>query len=334
MSALVLVTGANGFVGRHLIEALLKSGYRVRALDREFTHIREDGAERITADILDHVMVRAAMEDVEIVFHLAAIAALWLPDESAYQTVNVEGTSRVLDAAIDAGVRRFVYCSSFVTTISGPREKRMITEGDIAEPKALFGAYAKSKRRADRLVMEAKDRIEPVILMPSAPLGAVDYNLTAPTAFIRDLVNGKIPAIIDQVTNFIDVTLLANAMARAADRAAPATRYLLTGENRKIEDFLAIVGDLSGSAMPKSKVPYAIAAGFGFFDENVLTKLLKRPPAGPYAGIRMAGRPFKFDNDLACKTFEIDLNPIEEAVGESLAWLDQQGALTKPLPTK
>jgi len=332
MSRLVLITGANGFVGRHLVARLLGTGYRVRALDQGFHASPPDGAERIEADILDQAMVRAAMEGVEMVFHLAAVTALWMRDRDLYQTVNVEGTHCILNAAISAKVRRFVHCSSFVTTISGARTRRNINEDEMPETDALFGAYARSKRRAEDLVMDANYRLETVIVMPSAPLGPGDYNMTAPTTFIRDLVNGKIPATIDQITTFVDVQLLADSIAIAGERGEAGERYLLTGKNRPMHAFLDLMEETTGLSMPKVQVPYALAATASFIEEKIISRLSKKAPKAPYAGVRMAGRPFEFDCSKAMSELDINLYPIDEALSGALLWLQREGHLTRRLP--
>ena len=332
MSKLILVTGADGFVGRHLVARLLADGYQVRALDKAFKEAPDDSAERVTADILDKAVVLAAMQGVEIVFHLAAITSLWVPDEDIYQTVNVEGTHRVIEAAIEAGVKRFVHCSSFVTTITGPREKRTITENDMPPSDALFGAYARSKNRAQRIVTDANYRIETVIVMPSAPLGPGDFNMTAPTCFIRDLANGKIPGTINQLINFVDVQLLADAIAIAGHEAEAGERYLLTGKNREMADFLKIMEEITGLSMPKTKVPYGLAATASFVEEKLISRITQKPPKAPYAGVRMAGRQFEFDCSKAMNELDINLYPIEEALTESLLWLKKEGHLTRALP--
>ncbi|MEP3525239.1 MAG: NAD-dependent epimerase/dehydratase family protein [Hyphomicrobiales bacterium] len=331
MSKLVLVTGANGFVGRHLVARLLTDGHQVRALDKSFKAAPEDGAERIEADILDKAVVSAAMQDVEMVFHLAAITALWMPDEDIYQSVNVEGTHMVLEAAVEAKAQRFVHCSSFVTTITGPRTARSISENDMPNNDALFGAYARSKRRAEKIVLDANYRIEPIIVMPSAPLGPGDFNMTAPTCFIRDLANGKIPATIDQIINFVDVQLLADAIAIAGREGESGERYLLTGKNRDMRDFLTLMEKITGLSMPKTQVPYALAATASFIEEKMISRLTKKPPNAPYAGVRMAGRKFEFDCSKAMNDLDINLYPIEEALTESLLWLKKEGHLTRPL---
>lgn len=332
MSKLILVTGADGFVGRHLVSSLLAAGHQVRALDKVFRSPPENGAERITADILDKAIILAAMQGVDSVYHLAAITSLWMPEDDIYHTVNVEGTHRVLEAAIEAGVQRFVHCSSFVTKIAGPRINRPIKEDNIAPSDELFGAYARSKNRADRLVIDSDYRIETVIVLPSAPLGPGDFNMTAPTCFIRDLANGTIPATIDQLINFVDVQLLADAIAIAGEVAEPGERYLLTGKNRNMKDFLKIMEDVTGLEMPRLRVPYAIAATASFVEEKIICALTKKPPKAPYAGVRMAGRKFEFDCSKAMNDLDINLYPIEDALTESLLWLKKEGHLTRALP--
>ena len=334
MTELVLVTGANGFVGRHLVRELLQDGYQVRAVDRSFKNAPEDGAERIEADILDAPIMQAAMDDVKTVYHLAALTSLWMPDESAYQSVNVEGTRTILQAALDAKADRFVHCSCFVTSITGPvsRNERLVADDDIGQPADLFGAYARSKRRGERVVMDAKFLIDAIVVMPSAPIGAGDHNMTAPTGLLRDLVNGDIPATLDQLINFIDVQLLAKAIVQAGEKGQPANRYLLAGQNWKMADFLSHLEQLTGIDMPKRQVPFTLALIASFVEEKILCKFLKRAPKAPFSGVRFAGRKLMFDATKAQASFDMDLTPLDDALIEALLWLSKNGHLNRTIP--
>ncbi len=332
MDKTVLVTGANGFVGRHLVHHLCQKASHVRALDTHFEKSSfPKGVEKIEGDILDPLLMKEVCEGVSCVFHLAALTALWIKDEKRYQSINVEGTRTILEHAIKAGAKRFIYCSSFVTTIAGGRKPRLIDEHVLIPPKKLFGHYARSKRQAELLVMKS-EKIETITVLPSAPLGAGDYNMTAPTCLIRDLVNGNIPALLDQITNFVDVDLLAEAIANTAYLGKNGERYLLTGKNRPILDFLDVLERLTGVSMPRYKVPYPIASAFSCCEEKLICRLTQKPPKAPYAGVRMAGRPFEFDNAKAITELDINLNPLEDALLSSLSWLKRQGHITREMP--
>src|SRR5271163_2458916 len=114
---IVLVTGGAGFIGSHVVDALLERGFTVRVLDNLQNGSRQnlDGrAELIEADIRELAAIEPAFAGVDCVFHMAALPRIGLSIERPVEThsVNVLGTLNVLMAARAAGVRRVVYSSS------------------------------------------------------------------------------------------------------------------------------------------------------------------------------------------------------------------------------
>ena len=123
MSAPVLITGAGGFVGGAVLERLLGAGLEVRALVRSpetAERVRRAGAQPVIGDILDVEGLATAMRGCELVFHVAGLNKMCLPDPAPLMRTNVDGSVSVVRAAARAGVRRIVYTSSAATLDSAP----------------------------------------------------------------------------------------------------------------------------------------------------------------------------------------------------------------------
>ncbi|HET7451209.1 MAG TPA: SDR family NAD(P)-dependent oxidoreductase, partial [Thermoanaerobaculia bacterium] len=152
--ASVLVTGGAGFIGSHLVDALLARGADVRVLDDLSTGSRRNLAHcegRIdfrVGDIRDPDACREAMRGVRWVFHQAALGSVprSLEDPGTTIDVNVTGTARIFAAAREAGVRRVVYASS--SSVYGDSAKLPKREGEEGTP---LSPYALSKRMDEEL---------------------------------------------------------------------------------------------------------------------------------------------------------------------------------------
>jgi UDP-N-acetylglucosamine/UDP-N-acetyl-alpha-D-glucosaminouronate 4-epimerase len=150
----VLVTGGAGFIGSHLVDGLLERGAQVRVLDDFSTgkpanidHCK-DRIELVRGDIRDVGTCRRACEGVELVFHEAALGSVprSMEDPASTMAVNVAGTTNVLAAARDAGIRRVVYASS--SSVYGDSQKLPKREG---EEGAAISPYALSKQMDEQL---------------------------------------------------------------------------------------------------------------------------------------------------------------------------------------
>jgi UDP-glucose 4-epimerase len=143
---LVLVTGGAGFIGSHLVEALLASGRRVRVLDdlsagrREFLPARHADLELLVGDLRDPAMVQRAVAGSEVIFHQGALRSVprSVEDPFGYHDVNATGTMRLLLAAREAGVRRLVFASS--SSVYGDQPVLPLHEELRPQPIAPYGA--------------------------------------------------------------------------------------------------------------------------------------------------------------------------------------------------
>lgn len=170
----ILVTGGTGFTGKALVKRLLDLGHEVVALDSKeglkTREIRDWGAEVILGSVTDKEVVRRAMKDVELVHHVAAAFREMNVPDSYYHEVNVSGTQNVLEAALAAGVRKLVYCST-----CGVHGNIDHPPGGEDAPIQPADYYQRTKYEAEPLVREFCARGLPtVILRPAAIYGPGD----------------------------------------------------------------------------------------------------------------------------------------------------------------
>jgi dihydroflavonol-4-reductase len=323
-----LVTGGAGFVGGHLVRALLGAGQSVRVLDLNPVK----GVESIVGSVEDRDKVRAAMRDIDVVYHLAGVAQLWARKKDQFERINHQGTRVVLDAAAEAGVRRFVHCSSLTTLVSRATRIGASSADETTAPalEDMLGPYPRSKALAEAAVNEAVSRgLDAVIAVPTEPLGAGDASLTPPSRLIVDLLNGRIPATIDCVLNFVSVASLAEGLIAAAARGRRGQRYILGGDNVPMDQLLAELERQSGANLPRLKLPYALALAVGFADTAIFARLTGDPPGAPLTGVRLAGRRVSFSS----RKSEVELGwksePFETALAAALQWFRENGRIAR-----
>jgi dihydroflavonol-4-reductase len=327
-----LVTGAGGFVGGRVVARLAAAGEPVRALDIAWGSGAcgtgpQAGVERVTASILDPAALAEAMRGVRAVVHAAAIAQLWSPGRFDYDRVNGLGTARVLAAARRAGAS-VVHVSSYVTLIDRATPPGATLDETVeVPPSRLLGDYPRTKRQADLFALSAAatgQRV--VIVMPSAPVGAGDANLTPPTRMLRDLATGRIPALLDCRLNLVDVEAVAAAIMAARDRGTSGARYLLTGEDLAMREIAEAVARATGRPAPRRTVPMGVALAAARA-EAVLARMTGRPPTAPLTGVRLAARPCRFDSARARAALGFAPRPFADCLAEALGWLGEAGHL-------
>lgn len=326
MSELTLVTGGSGFVGKHLAAKLRSSGACVRSFDLAAPLHDDD----VQGSVTDADAVTRAMENVTDVFHLAGYAQLWARDLSLVDEVNRQGTQIVVDAAKTAGIRRFIHCSSLTTLVG---EKTPIGHSTADEalrfaPGDMLGPYPRSKLLAEHIVEKAAgDGFDAMIAMPTEPLGAGDDSLTPPTQMILDFANGKTPAYIDCILNFVPVESLAEGFIAIRDKGRSGERYLLGGENLPMKKLLAMITEISGRKTPKTRLPYWIALAAGVIDTKIVAAFSGNAPKAPLTGVRLAGRQVSFSSEKARTELGWEAAPVQPALNNTLTWFESQGFL-------
>ena len=264
-----LITGGGGFIGNHLAHLLLTEGWRVRVLDNFSTGTPTNllalsgPLDVINGDICDSDVCHAATQGVDSVFHLAAIAsvAASVADPLRSHAVNLTGTVQVLQAAKEAGVRRFVFSSS--ASVYGNAETVPTVEDQLIAP---LSPYASTKASGEMYCRNYFDLfgMETVILRYFNVFGprqsvSSGYAAAIPI-FIQQILAGKTPTIYGdgrQTRDFVYVEDVAAANLRAA--LAPGVGgqvfNIAGGNSITLLDLMSVLGDVTGAAVAPHFAP-------------------------------------------------------------------------------
>ncbi len=253
----VLVTGGSSLLGRRLAEHLHARGDEVTVYQRHASGL--DLQERL-GTVTDAAAVAEAMHGKEAVVHLAARVAVSGP-WAAFEAANVRGTETVVEAAVAAGVRRFVYVSS--PSVAHAGTSLVGAPAGAADPEAARGHYARSKAQAELLALRASTARFPVVaIRPHLVWGPGDTQLVGRIVERaragRLAIVGSGAALID--TTFIDnaVEALAAALDRAPDLGGTAL-VVSNGQPRPVRELVGRIVIAAGLEPPRVRVPATVA---------------------------------------------------------------------------
>lgn len=332
-----LVTGGAGFLGGHLVRELAGRGDAVRVLDlRDPGDLPSDVAVH-RGSVTDPEAVRAAVSGADRVFHLAARTDLWAEDPDSYMRVNRFGARTVFRAAEEAGVARVVHTSTeavlreFGSGASAPPPDPGRSLEHVPDPSAMPGPYCRSKAWGEREARAAVRRGVPLVVVnPTVPVGPGDPGRTPPARMLLDLLNGEIPAYTEGWFDLIDVRDLARGELAAAERGEPGRRYVLGGRRIRMSRLLELLEEVTGLAMPRVRIPYAVALATGYVGEFLADHVTHRRPPATVAGVRLTRAPPRYDPAESRRRLDLSLRPLRETLEETVRWLRERDLVRRP----
>lgn len=322
-----LVTGGTGFVGAHVVRALLARGRLVRCLVRPSSrrsNLEGLPVEIVVGDLLDQSALTPAMAGARHVYHCAADYRLFARDPREIYAANVQGTENVLKAASEAGVQKIVYTSS-VSAVGLTDDGTPATERTPVVPGNLIGHYKKSKYQAERLVQDWAGKGMPVVTVnPSTPVGELDIKPTPTGQMVVDFLNRRMPAYVDTGMNLVDVRNVAEGHLLAAEKGIAGERYILGYRNMTLKEIFDMLAGLTGIPSPRLRLPHWIPLTVSAAD-TLLARLTGRSPRVPIEGVRMSRHRMFFDASRAVRELGLPQTPIEEALARAVAWFREKG---------
>jgi len=324
----VLVTGATGFVGGMVARELVRAGREVRLLVRpaaDRRNVRDLPVEIHHGDVRDLNSLRRATAGCAQVYHVAALYKLWVRHKKEIYECNVAGTENVLQVARECGVEKVVYTSS-VATLGLPGDG---TPGNEETPVSLddmIGHYKRSKFLAEQVALRyAAAGLPVVIVNPSTPVGVGDLKPTPTGKLIVDFLNGRMPGYVDTGLNLVDVEDVAQGHLLAAEKGRIGEKYILGHENLTLQQILGLLAELTGRAVPRFKVPYALALGVAYLDAALARLIPGREPFAPPVGVKLSKKKMFFAPHKAMHELGWTQTPVREALRKAVQWFVDNG---------
>jgi nucleoside-diphosphate-sugar epimerase len=332
----VLVTGATGLLGGHLIKELQQRHEQIRALVLPLENadrLVEQGVEVVRGDITDANTLGPAVKDIEMIFHLAGMMGVWRP-LAEYRLVNVTGSANLYQAAQQAGVRRFVHTSSH--TVYGLGHGRFLSEQDALRPDP--DPYSLTKAEGDRLIRRLifNSKVETVILRPGTFFGPGDrLHFGRMAQKVKD-GKGLILGRGDNALPFCYVTDVVQGFLLAAyHQNAPGNVYNITNDRplTQLEMFNAIA-DAVGGVRPRLHLPYLPIYYGSVVAEKVVARATRTKPVVTQLGAMMFGSDNRHSVEKARR--ELGFEPkvdLREGIQLAAEWFNA-GGMDQPGPTQ
>ncbi|MBM72506.1 MAG: hypothetical protein CL847_06965 [Crocinitomicaceae bacterium] len=319
----VFLTGGTGFIGAHLINALLAEGKQVHALVRtpaKASSLPVEGVTIYKGDILDLKSIKEAMQGCEEVYHLGGNASIYEKDPQRYYTINVDGTKNVIDTAIDLGIKRMVFTST--AGVLGPSVGGVVTE-DKKREVPFFNEYESSKAEAEELVRKyvAEKEIEVMIVSPTRVYGYYLFGEPASVSLlISKYIKGNwkiIPGDGTKVGNYVYVDDVVSGHMLAMKNGLKGETYILGGENYSYNEFFNVLKEVSGHEYGLIKTP--IWAQMIFARLNKFFSLLfGKKPALTTKWVRRGNFHWEVDPSKSVIDLGVKITPLREGIRKTI----------------
>ena len=319
----ILVTGANGFIGSNLVKRLLYEGNEVRSLVRKTSDLSFlDGlnTELFYGDINNVESLKTALNDIDLVFHVAGLAADWGP-YSIFDKVNFQGTKNVAQTAANAKVKKLVYIST--VAFHGFGKINMTEESPVA--KNLI-PYADTKYKAEQWLWDFQNQTDMKItaVRPGNVFGVNDrtfmlkYLEAMQTGKFMEVNKGRSKTCPVFIDNLIDVITLISREDKADGHAFIAT----DGLDIDWHTFNSKLADGLGIKLPKASIPYGVAYPVAktYYGIHKTLGLKSEPFLTPYR-INNGGKDYHFSIGKLQRFFDYQPRTgLDEAVEKTVAW--------------
>jgi dihydroflavonol-4-reductase len=324
------ITGANGFIGAHLLRSAVSQGLRPVAFLQNGSPMDpiadlEGAYDVVYGDLLDPTSVDRFVAQCEAIFHLAGFNRYWASDRNLFHKINFIGVRNIAEACTKHRIQKLVHASSCITLGASldPTPRHEDSPYNLEHLKFLYGETKKAgEDEIKRWVRE--NNLPAVIVNPTSAIGEKDYGPTPIGKPIADIAGGMWPVYVAGGACFIDVHDVVRGFWLAMERGKVGGQYLLVGENLSNQEFMTKIAEYAGVARPRIKVPKPLLNIVGRVGEWTADHLTKRHPPLTSGMSGLIGKYLYFDGSRAEAELGFKSGPCGPAIERCVKWFREK----------
>ena len=321
----VLVTGANGLLGSHVVRTLLSNNFNVRAMVRRGSNLK--ALENLNYELFEGMITRQtdvenAVKNCRFVIHVAASTAQSPSNLEAFRKSNIESTKLLIEACKKNSIKRFVFVSTANCFGNGSKEN----PGDESRPFLPWlknSGYAYSKYLAQEIVLNetTENNFDAVVVNPTFLIGPNDVKPSSGKIFSH-VLNKKIAFYSPGGKNFVDVEMAAKGILSAILKGKTGECYLLAGENYSYREFFQIISKVVNQKPLLIPIPGWILLFLGSVG-SWFEKAFNRPVQLTKANAKMLCLGNYFTPAKALKELDFEIIETKESVEKAILWFQK-----------
>ncbi len=311
----ILVTGATGLLGSYLIRSL-SVDHEVHGLRRSTSSNRlvKDIDNQVVwhkGDILNHQSLEEAVEQVDMVWHVAGLVSFKNKDEKKLLDINAQGTANLVNVLLDKGPKKMVFISS-VAALGKDPETQLIDEDYKWVNSDLNTTYAISKHLAELEVWRgAQEGLQVLVFNPSVLLAK--HKDDRSSTMVYEYVKKGLRYYPQGSINYIDIRDAVKIMVKIAEEAQWNERYIITKESLPYRTFFEEIAKVTGQKAPHKPISKGLLKTALFFS-GIANRLGFIPVSLNKQTALLSQQNFTFDNQKMMKVMPFDFTPLEETL--------------------
>lgn len=320
----IFLTGSTGYIGQRIALFFAQQGHEIQALIRDSKKenlLQHPSISFFYGDLDDVEVLEKAATGCDVCIHSAAYAAIYTKTPALFEIINYHGTQKVWNAALNAGVKKFIFISSAGTLGPAVNDKPVTENTTLSLP--FFNEYERTKAMAEKWVLENSSlQMEGIALNLTRVYGpGLLTEANGTTRLIQKITNGFriVPGNGKSIGNYVYIDDVLIACQQAISLAKGGNRYIIGGENKSFNQFFEEVMKQEGVRQKLFRLPIAIIMVVAQIMEWLAVFGISPTITPPW--VKRYGHNWILDTTKARTQLALKPHTLEEGIAKTLYWL-------------